>query len=339
MFDGPDAYRSAFEGGLRRMLDEPSLGAFILALANASFEPGLYRQLSPRLASAYARWCGRFDAADAEAVGAAPDDRAVFERLRATGFDALGTTQWRRAGPWVLQFNPLRGFRPPRMSHVAVDRLYRDFDPAGFHFDKPFLRPEVLWEGDCGGRMLRLLLNKFPFAEGHGLMVPDPAHGRPQWLTADDHAWLWALFERVGTCLPGIGAGYNARGAYASINHLHFQLFVSDARYPVESATWRHRGGPRDYPLPVEHFDTPDDAWEQVDGLQRADRAFNLLYRPGEVYVVERRLQGSYAHSDWTGGFAWSEVAGGITLSDGGAFGALDAAAIEAEFAQMRPSG
>lgn len=330
--------REGFESGLRRMLDAPTLGSFILVLANASFDATLYAAFKPELRAMFARWCERFDAGDPQAVAAAADDRAVFLRLRETGLDRLGTTQWRNIGPWRCQFNPLRGFRPPRMSQAIIHQLRRLFDEQAFHFNKPFLRPEIFWEGELNGYPLRLLYNKYPFVELHGLLVAEPGAQRPQYLDAAMVEMIYALTMRLGERLPGIGFGYNAYGAFASVNHLHFQQFISEpGSYPIERAEWTHHGGDRRYPLGVALLDDPQAAWRHIETLQQENRAFNLLLRPARVYVVERAMQGSYRHSTWTGGFAWSEVAGAITVSDPATFMSLDEAALRAEFAKTKP--
>lgn len=338
-FASPRALRRTFENGLAAMLAHDLLGVFILVLANASYEPAMYARLRAPLQSVYRRWCDRFDADDALAGTAAPDDVATFERLRAMGLDNLQTTRRRSAGPWELQFNPLRALRPPRMSDVVVDALARPFDPEGFHFDRPFLRREVLWEGALCGTPVRLLYNKFPFADLHGLLVPDPAAGLPQHLDAHWHDFAWTVCAALGESLPGFGLGYNAYGAYSSVNHLHLQSYLrDDAGYPVEHPRWRHNGGMQDYPLPIRRFDDQAQAARHIGALNAADRAYNLLYRPGRVYVGERALQGSYRHSAWTGGFAWSEVAGAVTLFDEALFERLGQADIEAEFAAAAPA-
>ena len=332
------AFRAGFEVGLRRLLDAPTLGGFILVLANASFDAALYAAFKPALRAMFERWCERFDAGDPRAVEAAADDRAVFIRLRETGFAHLGITQWREIGPWRCQFNPLRAFRPPRMSRAVIHQLRRPFEDHAFHFNKTFLSPEIFWEGELKGWPLRLLYNKYPFADLHGLLVPEPDAERPQYLDATMVEMIFVLNAHLGEQLPGMGFGYNAYGAFASVNHLHFQHFISGpGRYPIEHEGWVHQGGDHRYPLPVTVFDDPQAAWHHIEKLQRANRAFNLLVRPARLYVIERALQGSYMHSAWTGGFAWAEVAGAVTVSDPARFASLDEAALVGEFMRLAP--
>lgn len=339
-FASPAALRAAFERGLGEMLTHDVLGGFILVLANASLEQALSDRLREPLAVAFERWCERFDRADPRALEAAPDDIEVFRRLRRVGLDRLGVTRWRRAGPWELQFNPLRAFRPPRASGATVEMLRRPFDPAGFDFNRPFLRREILWEGELAGAPVRLLYNKFPFAELHGLLVPDPEAQRPQFLERDAHALLWAICADLGRRLPGVGFGYNAYGAFASVNHLHFQMYVrAGQRYPIEWDGWRHNGGGRPYPLPVQRHDDREAAWSAVQLLHLAGIAYNLLFRPGRVFVVPRAMQGHYRHSDWAGGFAWAETAGALTLSDAAVFERLSTEDVAGELRRLAVTG
>jgi hypothetical protein len=334
-FASANALRVHFERRLASLVDHEKLGVFVLALANASFERALFERLQGRLGDAFGRWERRFDAGDPRALQAAADDRDVFERLRRHGFERLEVTRWRQCGPWELQFNPLRAFRPPRMSDAVVDEPGRPFDPAAFNFNRPFLRDEILWEGEMDAAAWRLLYNKFPFATLHGLLVPRPADCLPQRLDAGIVTTVWSLLTRLGERVPGIGLGYNAYGAFASVNHLHFQLYARDGLYPIERDTWAHNGGASRYPLAVRTPETPGELWALLADLHGRRRGYNLLLRPGRGFVVERPLQGSYRHSGWTGGFAWSECAGGVTLFGRETFDALEEKAITAEFAAM----
>lgn len=333
IFSSRDALQAAFEERLHRMLGIDELGVFILVLANASFEPAMFERMRDALAGAFAVWRQRSSQNDTVFQQAAPDDRAVFERLCLYGFDNLTATRWKRLGPWQLQFNPIRAFRPSRMSGTRVETLYKSFDPAGFHFNKPFLRKEILWEGELAGEPLRLLYNKFPFAPLHGLLVPHPSADHPQYLTESLHGAIWRVAQRIGAGVPDVGFAYNAYGAFSSVNHLHFQMFVAECGglYPIESAHWRHNGGPHPYPLVVDVFDDERSSWEALQALHACDCAYNLLYRPGRLYVVERAMQGSHVQSEWTGGFAWSEVAGAVTVFNEDDFARLTADDIDAE--------
>lgn len=335
LFQSRDALQQAFSDGLAALLADDGLGSFILVLANAAGDPVLWQRLRGPLAARHAELAERH--AGGGLADAPPDDLAVFERLLAVGFDRLQLARHRDVGPWQLQFNQLRSFRPPRASEQRIDRLQRPFDPGGFHFNKPFLRKELLWEGELLGLPARWLYNKFPFAPLHTLLVLQPQAQRAQWLAPPDHQAVWRLTAFLGERLPGLGFGYNAYGAYASVNHQHLQGFVVAERpLPVELPCWRHNGGDRPYPLACQRYQDPDAAWAAIAALHVANTPYNLLYRPGRVYVLPRAFQGSYRHAGWTAGFAWAEACGAFTLFEAEKMAALDGAAIEAELAKLR---
>lgn len=340
LFARPEAFREAFVEGLSRMLVEHlGMGVFILVLANASYDRRIYRLLREPLRERFELLSQQLRdtlRSGRSAVDAA-DDLLVFLKLMAVGFDELELTAFRRVGPFELQFNPLRSYRPARMSGATVNRLSRPFDAAGFHFNKPFLRKEIFWEGELSGRDCRLLYNKFPFAELHGLLVIDALREQPQWLTEADHHLAWGLCKGLAAGLPGVGFGYNAYGAYASVNHQHLQMFVrNDQGFPVEAAHWRHNGGTDDYAAACRRFDDPDSAWRAIEALHSGNCTYNLLYRPGRLYLMPRKFQGSYRHANWTGGFAWAELSGAVTTFNRDDFDQLNAATIAAELALLR---
>ncbi len=331
-FNSIDHYRQRFSSGLEQLLQEPALGTYILVLANAGFDHELYASLRPGLRKAFDHLVGelRKSAADGE-------DAAVFAKLMEIGFEGLQKTRFRSLGEWELQFNPLRAFRPSRMTAERVSGICRAFDSSGFHFNKPFLRQEAFWAGELLGESVELLYNKYPFVSLHGLLVPDRKAQHPQLLSRHYHDYVWRLCETLGETLPGWGVGYNSYGAYASVNHLHFQTFVREAPLPVTRGVWLHQGGERGYPLNCEVYDAADLAWQRIKSLHAAACSYNLIYLPGRLYCLPRRAQGSYAGASWSSGFAWYEVAGGFTTSSPEAFEGLDEASIVRELARLDP--
>ncbi len=315
IFSSAEHFSAAFIDGLDTMLREhDGLGVFILVCANAGFDARIHKVLAEPLRQRFEETSARYRDAlsNGRSLGDADDDVLVFLKLMAIGFDALKPTQRRNAGPWELQFNQLRAFRPPRMANTKVEGLHKPFDHNGFHFNKPFLRKEAFWSGELQGREVELLYNKFPFVDYHGLLVPQREHEAPQFLTHDDHHYMWRLTREMGETLPGVGFGYNAYGAYASVNHLHFQMYLREKPLPVQLPQWQHNGGSEAYPSRVERFDDPEAAWRYIETMHRGGESYNLLYLPGECYCLPRRIQGSYQHSPWTAGFAWYEMCGGV---------------------------
>ncbi len=339
LFESSERFRADFIAGLERQLAEPGLGTFILVLANACFDAEVWPVMRGRIGA-------RFDELSAEVRQALraggrlaypEDDLMVFLKLMAMGLEAIGATEYRRAGPWELQFNPLRALRPTRVSGLKTEGMpVPAFNPTGFHFNKPFLRAEILWEGELLRRPCRLLYNKFPFAPWHGLLVPEPAREHAQRLGQEAHLHAWHIVENLGTRLPGFGLSYNSFGAFASVNHLHFQTFLRDDPLPVESGAWRHNGGSEPYPSACVRFDDALEAWLHLQGLQERGMAYNLIYRPGHLYCLARRHQGGYEMAPWLGGQAWYEMAGGVVAFARSDFEGLGADAITRELDKTR---
>ena len=334
LFDSEQAFHTAFVSGLEQLPAENELGAFILVLANASFDPAIFQVLSPALKRQFQAWQQQFLESPAAAGNFAADDVAVFEKLRSAGFEHLQTTRTRMEGIWQLQFNQLRSFRPPRNADACFDTIKQPFNPDGFHFNRPFLQKEMLWQGEWLGRSVKLLYNKFPFAPLHGLLVLDAEQNKPQYLDENDHLFIWRWLEGLADDMP-MGVAFNSLGAYSSVNHQHFQTFVSYRKLPVELGWWRHAGGNETYPLSCQRFIRSEDAWQVIERLHQANQPYNLLYRQGMMYCVVRRFQGSYAHENWTGGFAWAETMGAITLTGECDFDQLTDSMIRSEMQKL----
>lgn len=336
--ESPEAYREAFAAGLERLLGG-GLGAFVLVLANALFDPALHRRLAPALAERYAFWHRHYR--EALAAGRAPGDpRAdveVFLRVALLGLEGLSPTRHRHAGPWELQLNHLRAFRPARAAARPVAGISAPFDPEGFHFARPSMQAERLWAGTLGARSVQLLYNKFPFAPGHLLLVPDAAAGRPQLLDDGAHRFAWSLAEDLGARLPGVGLAYNAYGAGASVNHLHFQLFLREAPLPVLDPRWQHMGGAQAYPTPCLVLEDPHAAWDCLAELHFRSTPYNLLYLPGRLLILPRRAQGTASLPAWSAGQAWYELCGGAVLFSRDDYDRLGPEDLEGLLARLRP--
>jgi hypothetical protein len=333
IFSDLRCYRDAFIKGLERMLDHEELGAFILVLANASYDDSIFGCLQGRLKQRYEQLEEAFQRG---LLQAPPDDLEVLGKLVANGFEQLQPTRYRHAGPWLLQYNQMRSLRPPRISKARVDGLQQPFNAEGFHFNKAFLQKEVLWQGDLMGAKVRLLYNKFPFADHHALLVYDPEAGHPQFLTEDVHYRVVESCRQLGERIPGIGIGYNAFGAAASVNHLHFQLYACDHDgYPIERDCWRHNGGALDYPLDCRRYNDGRQAWQYIAHLHAVNKAYNLIYRPGEVYVVTRKMQGHFTLDTKLQGIGWADVAGSITVFTRQDFAAIDEAYVLSQYREV----
>lgn len=329
---------NGFADRLAAMLERHAgLGVYILVLANAAYDQALWTRLAPALARRHAELAAEL--ADTLRRGgklADPDDDVlVFLKLNTIGLEHLAAMESRRAGPWDVMFNPIRALRPPRVSGMKFEGLLRPFDPTGFHFNKPFLAKEILWQGELAGKPSRLFYNKFPFARLHGLLVPEAPRELPQFLTPELHRWAWDVCAQSG--VPGLSLGYNSYGAGASVNHLHFQSFVQSAPLPLQDPHFSHNGGSHAYPLTCLRFIDPAAAWLELDRLHRHNTPYNLVYSRGCLHLVARVPQDSDKLNAQSRGYGWSEMAGAVTRFSRDSYEGLDAAGFAAELAGFAP--
>lgn len=311
--DSADAFQQLFVNTLRNMLSPDEAGAFILVLANSMQDEELRNGLKQELGA-------NFKAVQSGirrgVLDITADDLAVFEAIEATGADSLSCWKRQNKAEWELVYNPMRALRPVRVSNEIFDSIKQTFDENRFNFNKPFLQPEILWQGRWHGTQLRALYNKFPFSPYHLIIVPDPDMQMPQYLTADYHGMMWDLVEQQQFMLPGFGAGYNSLGACASVNHLHFQSFVRTELMPIEQRQWKHNGGGIDYPMHCYVSASVQDSWALIDECHGNNQPYNLLYRPGCCYVIPRKVQGSKTVAQRVRGAGWIEECGVFNVSD-----------------------
>ena len=303
-----DGFRRQFSDGLSQMLSADGLGAFILVLANSLQGDELRQPLLHALEK-------NFDVMKTAGQGS-EDDESVFAILATEGVKDQQCWRHREVGGWELVYNNMRRLRPERLSTQTFDAISQPFDDQRFNFNRPFLQPEIMWQGEWSGHDFTVLYNKFPFAPWHLLIVPDAEAQRPQYLDMRTHAMMWELVCAQQHAMQGFGIGYNSLGAGASVNHLHFQGFLRSGPLPVESTHWRHCGGREDYPLKCQATDSVQQAWQMIDQFHQHNQPFNLLYRTDVCYLLPRRPQGSVAAESWAQGIAWYESCGAFTLAD-----------------------
>ncbi len=335
-FSSSRKFRESFEGGLSRLLETGGMNLFILVCANASFEHALFDRFKDRLTGEYQRLKNLLEQHVSEGmdINEAEDDLSVFKEIMSIGFDAMQITQQRFEGPWEVQFNHLRSFRPMRNSQRPISSIEAPFDPNGFHFNKPFMQQETVWVGELLGTPVDLYYNKYPFVASHCLMVPNRERELPQYMAKELHQFAWESVALIGERLPEVRIGYNALGAFASVNHFHLQLFVRDEPLPVEHSQWIHNGGDQKYLVACHVFTQLDDSWQFIDTLNQHNQAYNLLYLPGKMIAMPRKKQGEFELAPWSNGFSWYELCGGMITFDRELFSGLRSEKIVEDLAQ-----
>ncbi|KAL6641764.1 hypothetical protein ACP70R_019945 [Stipagrostis hirtigluma subsp. patula] len=147
---------------------------------------------------------------------------------------------------FVAQLNEGRHLKK-RPTEFRVDRVLQPFDPAKFNFTKVG-QEEVLFQFENGAGDDSYFLesapviaapnvvaiNVSPIEYGHVLLIPRVLDRLPQRI--DPESLLLALQMAAEAASPYFRLGYNSLGAFATINHLHFQAYYLSVPFPVEKA-------------------------------------------------------------------------------------------------------
>ncbi|WVZ88788.1 hypothetical protein U9M48_035262 [Paspalum notatum var. saurae] len=150
---------------------------------------------------------------------------------------------------FVAQLNEGRHLKK-RPTEFRVDRALQPFDPAKFNFTKVG-QEEVLFQFENGAGEDSYFLNSAPITAvdhapnvvainvspieyGHVLLIPRVLDRLPQRI--DPESFLLALQMAAEAASPYFRLGYNSLGAFATINHLHFQAYYLSVPFPVEKA-------------------------------------------------------------------------------------------------------
>lgn len=306
-------FKKLFVSKLKGMLADDELGAFILVLANSHQDEYLRNELRVDLNNTFLALKDNYASGNLKAP---QDDVDVFAKLLSLELDNVVNWQNKTIGEWEITYNAMRQLRPARASSQILNSIKQPFDESRFHFNKPFLKPEILWQGEYNGLGTRVLFNKFPFSDYHLLIVVSPEKNCPQLLSKEMHEYASSLVTKMSKILPGFGIGFNSLAAGASVNHFHFQGFVREEKFSVEKDRWSHNSGKSGYPLQVERFSGAESSWRYIEQLTEADVAFNCLYRNNYCYVVQRAYQGAVETPNWLVGAGWIDVAGAMTVSD-----------------------
>lgn len=147
---------------------------------------------------------------------------------------------------FIAQLNEGRHLKK-RPTEFRVDKVQQDFDPSKFNFTKVG-QEEVLFrfeesEEDKVQYLEKapvldspnvIAINVSPIEYGHVLLVPRVLDCLPQRI--DHDSLLLALHLAAEAGNPSFRLGYNSLGAFATINHLHFQAYYLALPFPVEKA-------------------------------------------------------------------------------------------------------
>jgi len=159
------------------------------------------------------------------------------------------------ASRYVAQYNEGRATKK-RQTEFKMDQVCQEFDAKKFNFtkadqkevlftfeentnndndnDEKNKRSEYIVKGEIAQSPNLVLINVSPIEYGHVLLCPRVNDMLPQQI------FLEALIPPLRMCAesknPYFRVGYNSLGAYATINHLHFQAYYLMEAFPIERA-------------------------------------------------------------------------------------------------------
>uniref|UniRef100_A0A7N0U3J3 GDP-L-galactose phosphorylase n=1 Tax=Kalanchoe fedtschenkoi TaxID=63787 RepID=A0A7N0U3J3_KALFE len=149
---------------------------------------------------------------------------------------------------FIAQLNEGRHLQK-RPTEFRVDRVLQPFDQKKFNFTK-IGQEEILFQfeaSECGeiqyfpeapihveNHPSVVAINVSPIEYGHVLLIPRIFECLPQRI--DNESLLLALHMAVEAANPYFRLGYNSLGAFATINHLHFQAYYLAVPFPIEKA-------------------------------------------------------------------------------------------------------
>ncbi|GMP65258.1 hypothetical protein CsSME_00026138 [Camellia sinensis var. sinensis] len=149
---------------------------------------------------------------------------------------------------FIAQLNEGRHLKK-RPTEFQVDKVLQPFDGNKFNFTKVG-QEEVLFQFeasedndvqffpnapiDVENSPSVVAINVSPIEYGHVLLIPRILECLPQRIDKD--SFLLALYMAVEAGNPYFRLGYNSLGAFATINHLHFQAYYLAVPFPIEKA-------------------------------------------------------------------------------------------------------
>ncbi|KAH6795785.1 hypothetical protein C2S51_036771 [Perilla frutescens var. frutescens] len=149
---------------------------------------------------------------------------------------------------FIAQLNEGRHLKK-RPTEFRVDKVLQTFDDSKFNFTKVG-QEEVLFQFeasednevhffpnvpvDADKSPSVVAINVSPIEYGHVLLIPRILECLPQRI--DRQSFLLALYMAVEAGSPYFRLGYNSLGAFATINHLHFQAYYLAMPFPIEKA-------------------------------------------------------------------------------------------------------
>lgn len=236
----------------------------------------------------------------------------------------------KRLQKFRLQYNIIRGFRPVGKARLLNVKLDEPIDPEGFNFTKPDFEEERFFSTEIDGIKFDFMYNRYPWGPYNFIMVPDKETLHNQYLDPEKDMKLLRAVSKVPKIFGNsVRFGFNALGAHASVNHLHWLgMFVGEEWEPplIEESVSELTDiceieGHLKHALWIPNLEGNVDKFaEEIHELNegyriRKDISYNLYYTPKGVAIFPRKTQGDNGYfelvkdSRLTTGLAFLEMA------------------------------
>ncbi|CAH0719126.1 unnamed protein product, partial [Brenthis ino] len=171
---------------------------------------------------------------------------------------------------YLLQLNPSRSTNRRTPEHIS--EISQPFDENKFNFKK-VSKDEIMFifKESANEDSHVVLVNVSPITRYHSLLCPSIEKCLPQVITEDS---LKLVIDLMLLAKDGnLRIGFNSLCALASVNHLHFHLFLEKNNLPIENLKCKHIKGPLysfvDYPVPGFCF--------EITSSYKIDEIFKLI--------------------------------------------------------------
>ncbi|KAM3965963.1 GDP-D-glucose phosphorylase 1 [Aphomia sociella] len=177
---------------------------------------------------------------------------------------------------YSIQLNPDRGCK--RRAPEQIDEICQTFNKNQFNFTKASPKEIIfcimndgngnhqtaeltlLYSRVVESDVHTLLVNVSPISHYHTLLCPSMEKCLPQIATAESLLLTVEIFFLAQN--RDLRIGFNSLCGFASVNHLHYHLFIEKNDLPVESLKCNHLFSHiyciYDYPIPGFCFEVPD---------------------------------------------------------------------------------
>ncbi|XP_013195494.1 GDP-D-glucose phosphorylase 1 [Amyelois transitella] len=153
-------------------------------------------------------------------------------------------------GNYLLQLNPDRSSK--RRIPEQIENIAQPFDGNKFNFTKASTKEVIFKLHDEVDETHTIFVNVSPISQYHSLLCPSMEKCLPQVITEDSLLLILKIYFLAGD--RDLRIGFNSLCAMASVNHLHYHLFLEKHDLPIETAICTHLHKEvhcfTDYPIP-----------------------------------------------------------------------------------------